>query len=270
MSRSTASRLPGIDIARGVAVLGMFVIHVLPQGEGRLTDLIVSLNLGERPRTLFAVVGGVALGLFVASLRRRSDLDDSAIRRIVAVRAVALLALGLYLQTMASGVSVVLDTWGLVFLCFLPLLRVPARWLAALALALFVLGIVVEAGSAGWPPRLLAAGGVFSQLVDWLASGSYPLPLWVAFVAVGYLLAGFDVTRGAVQAGMVAAGGAAFVTGYVLGEYGLTAGTLGAGLTAHVSALGAAVAVVGGLVWASGWRPVRVALWPLGSIGPCR
>ncbi|HEY8589621.1 MAG TPA: hypothetical protein VIL55_08725, partial [Naasia sp.] len=48
-------RIGGVDVARGVALLGMFVAHLLP-GEGEtLAD--------GRSSVLFATLAGVSLGL---------------------------------------------------------------------------------------------------------------------------------------------------------------------------------------------------------------
>ncbi|WP_147264113.1 DUF418 domain-containing protein [Desertihabitans brevis] len=57
------SRLVGVDLARGLAVLGMFVAHAAPTGDVQLWEALVRDVAAERSRLLFAVTAGLGLGL---------------------------------------------------------------------------------------------------------------------------------------------------------------------------------------------------------------
>src|SRR5687768_2732122 len=96
-------RVPGVDVARGVALLGMVAVHVLPaeadDGSPTLVDTIAS----GRSAALFAVLAGVGLGL--AYGRRPGARAAGA----VAVRAILIGALGLALALVDSGVAVILS-----------------------------------------------------------------------------------------------------------------------------------------------------------------
>ncbi|WP_172582754.1 DUF418 domain-containing protein [Subtercola boreus] len=260
-------RLTGLDVARGIAVLGMFVAHTWPASDSAFSELLTTVAGGERPRTLFAVVGGISLALFVQSLGRRADFDTRRIRQTVAVRGVALVALGLFLQTMYSGVSVVLDTWGLLFLVFVPLLKAPTRWLVGGALIALPVGVALQLASARWTPRLTPQGSLFTQPLDWFVSGSYPLLIWVAFLAVGFVLARLDITRRQTQLWMLGGGLAIAVLANLLQWFALSPETFAGEVALHASAAAVAVAVVSALSLVTTSRAVSIILYPLAAVG---
>lgn len=263
--RGGRGRLRGLDAARGAAVLGMFTAHTIsasdPSGVAAVLD---GLAGGTRPRMLFALVGGISLGLLVASTvtGRARGMD---VRLQVAIRGILLLALGLLLHSFFSGVSVVIDEWGLLFLLMVPLLFVPSRWLLGGAVLLLVVGHVAVAsgvGEASGQPGDDVAGVVWLRLLSWTFTGSYPLVSWLPAIVAGYLLARADLTRPATQAWMAGVGGTVFLVGLALTpvlDPSAEATLWPATLAQQLSALGCAALVVAGLVW--------VTSEPLGATG---
>src|SRR5690606_34923908 len=97
------TRIRGLDIARGVAVLGMFTAHTISVSEPvGVFAVLDGLAGGTRPRMLFALVGGISLGLLVAGT------PGVRVHLQVAIRGILLLALGLFLESFFSGVNVVI------------------------------------------------------------------------------------------------------------------------------------------------------------------
>ncbi|NQX34536.1 acyltransferase family protein [Herbiconiux sp. VKM Ac-2851] len=270
--RSGADRIPAVDIARGIAVLTMFVAHVQPTVPTGALDVIAVAGGGERPRTLFAVVGGIALGLFVASAERRG-LSDREIRREIAVRGVVLIALGLVLQTMASGVAVVLDTWGVLFLIALPFLRVRTPLLLAGAAAAVVAGSALAAALPIAARDELARNLVLNQLFEWAAIGQYPLLLWFGFLTLGFAISRFPLRRRRTQLLLLGAGAVlALATLATRGTGGPGERPFPTELLVHLAAIGAAVALIAALLVvtdpARGWRRVTgEVLWPVQAVG---
>src|SRR3954451_3014818 len=119
-------RIAGVDIARGIAVLGMFVAHVLPDGETE--------NLADgRSSVLFATLAGMSLGLITGGAEPPPPRQRARFTGAVARRALFLILLGLVLWTLDSGIAIILDYYGVFFLVLLPVLFAPRGVLAALA-----------------------------------------------------------------------------------------------------------------------------------------
>lgn len=268
-----AHRIPAIDIARGWAVLTMFIAHTEPEdGGGVFGTLLGVAGGGERPRTLFAVTGGIALGLFVASRLREGQILPE-VRRTIAIRGIFLIALGLFLQTMTSGVSVVLDTWGLLFLVALPFLLTRSRALLIGAVVLLLAGTALHVAVSGKASVFVLQHTEFAQLSDWLTTGSYPLLIWAAFLAVGYAVSRSDLTNRRIQL-LITGVGAVLSIAVVAALFSDESSplTFSQELLRHIAAIGAAFLVVGALLLLTSGRNalarvLGVVLWPLRAVG---
>ena len=226
LRRAASARLVGIDAARGVALLGMVAVHVLPaadpDGSRSWTDAVA----GGRSAALFAVLAGVGLALAVRRPAGRERVRASA---ALVVRAVLLGAVGLALGALDSGVAVILAYYAVLFVLVLPWLtagvRVLAASAAAVATAVPLLSFVVRDDL---PPRDTASPELSdlaepAQLAsELLLTGYYPALAWVA-----YLLAGLAVGRLALQRPRVAVGVAAVGAGLALAAAGLSRLLLG-------------------------------------------
>jgi hypothetical protein len=228
-------RIAGVDIARGLALLGMFVAHAAPPylGEG-ITGLLLEVP-DERSRLLFALTAGLGLGLLTAGPEPRGVL-----RRQIAVRAVFLLALGLLLQDTGVLVRVILDEYGIAFLLMLPFVFLPAGWLlgAGVVLLIFGPGVAVLLGAQVTPAERVP----YAQLVDWFVTGSYPVVTWVAVLMIGVAI----VRLGLFRTDVVAVAGLLGL-GAMVGGIGLSVGLGGDGIEAEPAAaqVGLTAAAVG-------------------------
>ncbi|MGB3257260.1 MAG: heparan-alpha-glucosaminide N-acetyltransferase domain-containing protein [Ornithinimicrobium sp.] len=205
------SRLIGIDVARGLALMGMMVIHILPAADARGNITTAWSLAAGTSAALFAVVAGVGIAL---STGRREHLVG---RRWVAaaaslvVRALLIGTLGLLLGRVVSGESaaVILPYYALLFIGAIPLLRVPARWLAVLTL---VLAFATPALSHLWREttvlpetynptfdNLLSEPG--SVLASLLLTGEYPAMAWITYICAGLAIGRCNLfSRGVVGA----------------------------------------------------------------------
>ncbi|TDE08264.1 heparan-alpha-glucosaminide N-acetyltransferase domain-containing protein [Jiangella asiatica] len=212
---SVRSRLLGVDAARGLALLGMMSVHIIPAvtdtGELSASRLIAS----GRSAALFALLAGVGLALATGGrtpLRGRPLLGASA---GVVLRALVIFLVGLCLGALESGVAVILAYYGLLFLLAIPFLGLGPRILLPLAAVWAVAAPVLNyAYREGAPPSshdvptldsLSHPGDLLREL---LMTGYYPVFPWMA-----YLLAGLGIGRLALSSTRVAtallAGGAA-------------------------------------------------------------
>ena len=218
-------RLTGLDLARGLAVLGMFAAHVGPDIEDAgPAGALVQLTHG-RSAALFALLAGVTLVIIGGRRRPRTGTDGRRAQAKIAVRGAVLVAVGSVVAVLPAPVDVILAYYGLCFLLALPLIRLPARTLAVLAAALAVSGppasfgvrtLLDEHGSrvaavdAVDPLEWLSGEGI----VDLLLTGTYPVMTWMPYMVAGMALGRLDLRDTRVLRRLVAGGAALAAAGY--------------------------------------------------------
>ena len=204
-------RVPGVDIARGIAVLGMFTAHVgITSGDlGSVTGWL-SVAHG-RSSILFALVAGVSVALVTG---RREPFAGDALTRSRArllVRAVLLLALVALLDLLGTPVFLILGFYAAYFVLALPFLRWPPRRLAAAALVVAVVGPPI----ALWGPAVLVRAGLrlphdgSGAATDFLVTGHYPAVVWMAYVLAGMAIGRSDLASERLRSGLIIGGLAA-------------------------------------------------------------
>ncbi|GGX55647.1 DUF418 domain-containing protein [Streptomyces chartreusis] len=218
---SSTGRLIGVDLARGLAVFGMFAAHVGPDpSQGGFTGNLMELAHG-RASALFAFLAGFSIMLMTG---RRTPKTGRAGRQAVAkvvIRALVLLALGTALTMTGTPVEVILAFYGLYFLLVLPLHRLGARPLALIAAAGAlvlpqVLYVVQHALPAEGVDGVWAWPADADGLVSLLFTGSYPVLTWIPFVVAGMAVARLDLAATAVRVRLAITG----VTLAVIGHAG--------------------------------------------------
>lgn len=242
-----------MDIARGLALLGMMTVHVLATtdpgtGEATWAGMVFS----GRSAALFAVLAGVGVALLSggssteARAQRRADLRREGRRKpvesragpapasatsTVAVRAVVIIGIGLVVSMLGAGVAVILVHYGLLFLLALPFLRLGSRALLGLAAAWVAAAPVLYwwlqnqlRPSPADPPERLWHSPMIPDLInpgllglDLLVTGYYPLILWPAYLFAGMALGRMDLKRTATALRLVGFGLAGAVLSYGIG-----------------------------------------------------
>ncbi|MDX2600209.1 DUF418 domain-containing protein [Streptomyces caniscabiei] len=218
-TRPPAGRLIGVDLARGLAVFGMYAAHVGPDpSDGGTTGFLMELAHG-RASALFAFLAGFSIILMTS---RRAPKTGRAGRQAVAkvvIRALLLLAVGTALTLSGTPVEVILAFYGVYFLIVLPLYRLGARPLALVAAAgalvlpqvLYLVQRLLQESEPGglwvWPAN---ADGILSLMF----TGSYPVLTWIPFVVAGMAVARLDLAATAVRIRLAIAGAGLAVVGY--------------------------------------------------------
>lgn len=199
-------RLLGVDAARGVALIGMMSVHIIPDVGADGTFTAAHLIAGGRSAALFALLAGVGLALATGGRRPPRGRDWARAALGTVARALILVLVGLVLGVLDSGVAVILVYYGLLFLVatvFLPLgprvlLPLAAVWVVAAPLAGHALRASLPSGTYDNPTAESLAEPV--ELVrELLLTGYYPVLPWVA-----YLLAGMGIGRLALGSARVA------------------------------------------------------------------
>ncbi|MER5733847.1 DUF418 domain-containing protein [Streptomyces sp. NPDC002138] len=269
---SSMGRLVGVDLARALAVFGMYIVHIGPALSA--TDGVGSWvrYLAEgHSSVLFATLAGFSLMLIAGRREPKTGLAGRQARARIAIRAVVLLALGTLLAVEYGGV-IILGFYGVYFLLALPLVRLRARTLAIVAAGLalvmpqlaFVLNAVLsdsvqQSVNAHDPLKALSEVGV----LDLLLTGFYPAITWISFVVAGMALARLDLTAAVVQRRVAALGASLAV-----GAYGLSLLLVGKDALRSTAEDGASSAGSGASSLGSGAMPPELSPSQLLSASP--
>ncbi|MBE1594862.1 DUF418 domain-containing protein [Streptomyces stelliscabiei] len=216
-------RLVGVDLARALAVFGMYIVHIGPplSATTGVASWIRYVADGHSS-VLFATLAGFSLMLIAGRREPKTGLAGRQAKARIAIRAVVLLVLGTVLAREYGGV-IILGFYGVYFLLALPLVRLRARTLAIIAAAFalvtpqlaFVLtslltSPVQESINAYDPLRRLSEVGV----LDLLLTGFYPALTWMSFVIAGMALGRLDLSCGTVQKRLAALGACLIAAAY--------------------------------------------------------
>lgn len=209
-----APRITGVDLARGLAVLGMFAAHLLTIGDDfDIADPGTWVAVVEgRSSILFATLAGVSLGLMTGG---RTPLPPAAMttaRYRIAVRACLLWVIGALLIATTVPVFVILPAYAVLFLIALPLTGLAARSLLTLAAVLALTMPFVQVVLDALPVWETTLGAEASVALGW----HYPFTTWIAFVVAGLGVARAGVTTLRVQGLLVASGALLAAIGYGL------------------------------------------------------
>jgi uncharacterized membrane protein YeiB len=219
-------RIIGVDMARALAILGMFAAHLGPEPQvGGVVGAAMYVSHG-RASILFATLAGLSLALITGGAHTSGQEVPSGAKRRVAVRAGIIFAIGAGITMWGAPVDVILASYGVLFLIALPFLRlrpstnfVIAAVLAVLTpvMLLMLLGCTGVAGVFEAIERsdpIASAGG--EGVIEVLFTGTYPVLTWTPFVIAGVALGRLDWQRPRVRIAVAAAGTAVAVLAYGL------------------------------------------------------
>lgn len=182
MNTPTA-RLTGIDLARGLAILGMIIAHVGASDIGPISRFFWLAD--GRPSALFAVLAGWGLHFMTSQVfgdgaRLRHE------RNRIARRALALAALGLVIETFfPTPVAVILVPYAGMFILALPFLGRSVRFNAiSAAIILIVMPFFVFTTRYALD-GIYYVGGSYVPFLHSLVTGYYPAITWLAYLLAG-------------------------------------------------------------------------------------
>ncbi|MGH8826816.1 MAG: heparan-alpha-glucosaminide N-acetyltransferase domain-containing protein, partial [Jiangellaceae bacterium] len=200
------ARLAGVDAARGLALIGMMSVHIIPSVDPDRSTAVSSLIAGGRSAALFAVLAGVGLALASGGANAPRSRALTRASAGTAARAVVLFVIGLTLGLFDSHVAVILAYYALLFLVAIPFLALGPRVLLPLAAAWAVAAPVIsQAVRATTPPpsygnpTLESFADPLGLVRELVLTGYYPVFTWTA-----YLLAGLGIGRLALNSTRVA------------------------------------------------------------------
>lgn len=190
-----AGRLVGVDLARGLALVGMMAVHLLePVGPDGGMSAAWVLSVGKAS-ALFAVLAGVGIAFGSGGRRRPTGRRRDAAATSLAVRALLIGAFGLLLgyAVPADTARVILAYYGVLFLLAVPLLSLSTRALVALAAGITVVMPVLSHVVRAELPVAAEQNPTFTDLltdpvrltIDLTLTGAFPALPWLAYVCAG-------------------------------------------------------------------------------------
>lgn len=202
-SGTDRARVIGLDVARGLAIIGMMAAHVVgtinDDGSASLTGQLAA----GRSATGFAMIAGISLAFISGRRRPPTGRPRLAAAAAIAARGVLIGVIGLMLAYLGAAL-VILSSYGLMFLLVIPLLWLRPRAVAAIAGAIGVLGpallILLADNGLAFPESPLdptltsvvsAPGEVLTLL---LFTGSYPAAVYLSYMAAGVAIGRLDLT----------------------------------------------------------------------------
>ncbi|MDH6213589.1 heparan-alpha-glucosaminide N-acetyltransferase domain-containing protein [Streptomyces pseudovenezuelae] len=201
---SAAPRIVGVDTARGLALLGMFAVHVYGAFASDGSPTPAWVFAGGRSAATFALLAGVGLAFTTGG--RRPDVGRpqyAAVATRAALIGLVGLLLGYASRAADLDVDVILAYYALLFLLAIPLMRLRPGALTALSLTLAVAGPVVVHVLRGVLPQPAFDGDpvltdVFTDplglLSNLLVQGNYPALAWMAYLCAGLAVGRLDLT----------------------------------------------------------------------------
>ncbi|TBN56152.1 DUF1624 domain-containing protein [Glaciihabitans arcticus] len=211
------SRIIGIDIARGLAVLGMFAAHIgITENFDWGTPSTWLDVVNGRSSILFAVLAGVSIALISG---RRVPLEGVPLlqaRTRIFTRAVLIFAIGGVLEFLGTGVAVILPMYALLFVLSLPFLRWKPWMLftlaGVLALVMPFLQLVLT--------LVTSTSYTSSAFITLLVSGTYPGMIWIVFLLTGLGVGRLDLAAKRTRLVLLGTGLVLAIVGYGIGALG--------------------------------------------------
>lgn len=211
-------RLIGIDAARGLALIGLMAVHILPDstedGEPTLSWILFAGNSAA----LFALLAGVGLALSTGGTAAHRGRRMTANRIGLAVRAVLVGAIGLVISAILPWdppADDILLYYAVFFLLAIPFLRMGPKALFASAAAFGLIAPVLMQQVGPVLPESSAYNHTLVTLLtepvatgsELLLTGTYPALPYMAYILAGLGLGRLDLRSTRVQ-GLITAAGA--------------------------------------------------------------
>ncbi|HEX3828688.1 MAG TPA: heparan-alpha-glucosaminide N-acetyltransferase domain-containing protein [Sporichthyaceae bacterium] len=227
MSGTGKRRVIGVDVTRGIALLGMMAVHAFPTFHHDGTPTLVIRVAGGRSAATFAVLAGVTLAFLSGGRHAVRGTERIAVSAGVVVRAVLIAAIGLSVGY-ANDADVILGAYALLFVLALPLLGLSRRALVGLATLVLAVAPVVLVWAFGLglgfnPDRDNPTLGMLLQPAKLaerlLISGSYPVIAYLAYILVGLAIGRSDLNSIRVAWRILGSGLALAVVSWVVATY---------------------------------------------------
>ena len=209
-----SDRVVGVDVARGVALLGMIAVHLFATLSQDGSPTAATVVFGGRAAAIFALLAGVSLAFLSGGAHVVEGHALVAARVGIAVRALLIGAIGLLLGYVTDLADVILVYYALLFLIAIPLLALRPQVLVGVAVTAIAVGPLLVLATFGADLPSISGSPTLSTLIEdpaglvagLLVTGTYPAVVYLVYLAGGLAIGRLDLSSGYV-AGLLLAGG---------------------------------------------------------------
>lgn len=202
-------RITGLDVARSLAIIGMFFAHMA---------LVPELELAK-PETwpgiihgftalCFAFLAGISIALMTGGATRLAPEQLPTARLRLVGRGAVIFALGLVLEALGTPIAIILPIFGMLYLALLPFIQMQRKYLLIWGAAVMVFGPMLV--------QLLQLTAPYGQALGFLFFGSYPLQAWLTMALFGMALGRCDLRSRKLASIAMIAGIAIAAVGFAL------------------------------------------------------
>lgn len=222
----------GVDATRGIALLGMIAVHVLPVTTPAGTPSWSAIVAEGPAAATFAVLAGVGIAFMTGRRRVRFWAEGAGTAAMLATRALVIGVIGLLLGVVTDAVlgAVILPYYAALFVLAIPLVILPTRALLALGAVCMVALPALDHVLIGVLPTPTGANPDFAYLVgdpgrlltELTFTGYYPAVVWTVYLCFGIALGRMRLASAGLAARFVGVGVAMAVVAKVVSEVLLT------------------------------------------------
>jgi uncharacterized membrane protein len=215
---ASRARIVGIDVARGLAVLGMFTAHLGNDDQWRLWNGSSGLEVADgRSAAGFALLAGVSAALLSGGSRPLTGTRMRHARVRVLARAALLWPLGALMIALGTPVIVILPSYAVMFAVTAGVLSWRPRTLLITAAVVMVVAPPLVLVARDW----MATWDHVPQLAAIVVGSYYPAASWMAYLLVGLAVGRTDLRAPATLRRLLVGGGAAAVVGLAVSAVAL-------------------------------------------------
>jgi uncharacterized membrane protein YeiB len=194
-------RITGVDLARGLAVIGMITAHVGPGDASDPFPASLAQVVDGRSAALFVLLSGLSVALMSGGATPVVGTRRVQVRTRLLVRALLVLGIGALTLVLGTPIAVILPTYAVLFAVATAVLGAGPRRLLVAAAVVAVAGPLVHL--ALQPAFALRPGRAYTDL---LLGDYYPAVVWVAYVLVGLAVGRLELRSSRVRAWLLAVG----------------------------------------------------------------
>ncbi|QRZ61551.1 heparan-alpha-glucosaminide N-acetyltransferase domain-containing protein [Rothia sp. ZJ932] len=197
-----APRLAGLDLARGLAIIGMIAAHTYPTADVFSLFDVQSYNaiVHGHPSLLFALLAGVSISLMTKAAWKTKSAEAVTTARInLMIRGIIIFGFGLLLESLGTSIMVILTLYGALYMVMLPFVTATSRALLWWSAGIMVIGPPLIAVT----QTLMPSNGFGYALVF---QSIYSPAAWTSLMLLGMYVGRLDLGSFQVLAKLAGAG----------------------------------------------------------------